>query len=180
MNSAMSLKLFCENRKFIEKEISIRTSDLISTGRFFYADYDEIFSDLMWEVFRSLKRFDSSKSTLETYIKGVLRKKGIDLLRRKKVKLRRFGVAESADEILTNIELGKSQRFSEFFISPDRSDMLRFEVEFALSGLSDELREIGRLYLLDSYTVVEISRLLKKSRATVNKKIKEIRKILNR
>lgn len=117
----------------------------------------------MWEVFRSLKRFDSSKSTLETYVKGVLRKKGIDLLRRKKVKLRRFGVAESADEILTNIELGKSQRFSEFFISSDRSDMLRFEVEFALSGLSDELREIGRLYLLDSYTAVEISRLLKRA-----------------
>lgn len=81
------------------------------------------------------------------------------------------------EEILENIELGKSQRFSEFFISPDTSDMLKFEVEFALSELSDELREIGRLYLLESYTAVEISKLLNKSRTTVNKRIKEIRRI---
>jgi hypothetical protein len=177
MNSAIGLKLFNDNRNIIEKEIKIRTNDLISSGRFFYSDYDDIYSDLEKTVRRSLAKYDQSRSGILTYIKCVLKKRGVDLLRRKKARLRKSGIMESTEELLENIELGKSQRFSEFFISPDTSYMLKFEVEFALSELSDELREIGRLYLLESYTAVEISKFLKKSRTTVNKRIKEIRKI---
>ena len=179
MNSAISLKLFCENRKFIEKEISIRTSDLLTTGRFFYGEYDDIFSQLKMEVINSLDRYDSSRGGVLSYVKGVLKKKGIDLIRRRKTTWRQYGEFISTDDIFQNIELGKARNFSEFFIVANESEVVLHEIDTVISEFSPELRMIC-LLLEDSCNACEIAKILGKSRTTINKKINEIRKKLKK
>lgn len=79
MNSVVIQKLFYENRKTIEKEIKMRTNDLINSGRFCFSDADDISQELRIEVFNALARYDSNQSKIASFIRGILKKKGIDL-----------------------------------------------------------------------------------------------------
>lgn len=177
MNTAVIQKLFYENRKIIEKEIKMRTNDLINSGRFCFNDYDDISQELRIEVYNSLGRYDSSKSKIISFIQGIVKKKGIDLLRKRKAKRRDFDTIFSIDEILTNIELGKVDNFSEFFVYRNTKERMLFDIESFISELPSDYKKICNL-LMSDYNVSEISEILDKNRRTVMKRIKEIRTLL--
>ncbi len=178
MDSAIVQELFYENRNLIEKEIEMRTKDLISSGLFYYSERDDIAQELRIEIFKSLKRYDSKKSKLSTYIGKVTKRKGIDLIRYKKAK-RRLSISEntSLEEILDKIELGKLQSLSEFFIFNNRAEEILSGMDSLMSEQSKFLRQIYEL-LLDDCNVSEIAKILRKNRRTIYKSIDKIRNLL--
>ena len=174
MNSVVIQKLFYENRKTIEKEIKMRTNDLINSGRFCFSDADDISQELRIEVFNALARYDSNQSKIASFIRGILKKKGIDLLRRRKTKRRDFDEIISIDDIYTNIELGKVENFPELFVYNAIELETLSDLNSCMNELSGEYKAICEL-LMEDYNVSEISKILKKNRRTVKKRILEIR-----
>ncbi len=75
MDSAVIQKTFYENRNLIEKEIEMRTKYLINSGLFYCSEYDDIAQELRIEIFKSLKRYNSEKSKLSTYIGKVTKER---------------------------------------------------------------------------------------------------------
>ena len=104
-----------------------------------------------------------------------MERKIIDLLRREKSEIRNGNL--SLEYALENIELGNAKKLSEFFISPKefKPDLLGLGAE--ISRLSPDLQNVCRL-LSESRNVSEIARILKRSRTTIHKQIKEIRDAL--
>lgn len=168
-------KLFYENRTIIEKEIKMCVHGLRNSGRFCFWDIDEISQQLRIKAFESLRSYDPKRAKLKTYLKRVLERKIIDLLRREKSEIRNGNL--SLEYALENIELKNAKKLSEFFISPKefKPDLLGLGAE--ISRLSPDLQNVCRL-LSESRNVSEIARILKRSRTTIYKQIKEIRDAL--
>lgn len=168
-------KLFYENRTIIEKEIKMCVHGLINSGRFCFWDIDEIFQQLRIKAFESLRFYDPRRAKIKTYLKKVLERKVIDLLRRQKSEIRNGNL--SLEYMLENIELGNAKKLSEFFIFPKefKPDLIGLDAE--IKKLSPDLQNVCRL-LSESCNVSEIARILKRSRTTIHKQIKEIRDAL--
>jgi sigma-70 region 2 len=177
VNPVVIQKLFYENRKTIEKEIKMRTNDLINSGRFCFSDADDISQELRIEVFNALAKYDSKQSKIASFIRGIVKKKGIDLLRRRKAKRRNFDEIISIDDIYTNIELGKVDNFPELFVYRDTKEKMLFDIETLASRLPNDYKKICNL-LMSDYNVSEISEILDKNRRTIMKRIEEIRSLL--
>lgn len=99
----------------------------------------------------------------------------IDLLRRQKSEIRNGNL--SLEYTLENIELGNAKKLSEFFIAYTESDIGISDVYSIINELSPDLQNICKL-LLESYNVSEIAKILKRSRTTIHKQIKETRNTL--
>ena len=177
MDPAVVDKLFYENRKIIEKEIKMRTNDLINSGRFCFNDYDDIAQELRVEIFKSLVRYDKSKSKISSYVQSVAKKKGVDLLRKRKAKRRDCEAEISIEEIYDKMEFGKVDNFSEFFLFKVNDGRLLSDVNLSISELPKNLRKICSL-LMEDYNISEIAKILNKNRRTINKLVDKIRQDL--
>lgn len=177
MNYAVSQKLFCDNRNIIEKEIRIRTHSLINSGCFCLGEFDDISSKLRKKILIGLKFFDLKKGNLKTYINKILERKSIDLIRKRKAKMRQCDQLLSIEEILDNYKLGNAKMLSEFFCDKTDSNFAEFDLNLAITYLPYELGVVCRL-LTESYNATEIARMLRKSRTTINKQVAEIRRRL--
>ena len=104
-----------------------------------------------------------------------MERKVIDLLRRQKSEIRNGNI--SLEYIFENIELGNAKKLSEFFIAYTESDVEISDVYSIINELSPDLQNVCKL-LSESYNVSEIARILKRSRTTIHKQIKEIRNAL--
>ena len=160
---------FYENCELIETEIKIRAHNLIGTGYFCLNEQDDIAQELRIEVFKSLKYFNSKREKIKTYIQGVLKKKGIDLLIYKTAKIRQRIITISIE----NKELGFAKTQSEFFIF-DEDTTNTLDLNSAIDKLPVEHQKVCRL-LQQSYNISEIAKILNKSRTTIHKIIKDIR-----
>ena len=111
-------KLFYENRTIIEKEIKMCVHGLRNSGRFCFWDIDEISQQLRIKAFESLRSYDPKRAKLKTYLKRVLERKIIDLLRREKSEIRNGNL--SLEYALENIELGNAKKAFRVFYFPER------------------------------------------------------------
>ena len=175
MGNAAMQKLFYENRTIIEKEIRMCILGLRNSGLFCFWDIDEVSQVLRIKVFESLRHYNPKRAKVKTYLKKVLERKVIDLLRRQKSEIRNGNI--SLEYIFENIELGNAKKLSEFFIAYTESDVEISDVYSIINELSPDLQNVCKL-LSESYNVSEIARILKRSRTTIHKQIKEIRNAL--
>ena len=175
MENAAMQKFFYENRTIIEKEIKMCVHGLRNSGRFCFWDIDEISQQLRIKAFESLRSYDPKRAKLKTYLKRVLERKIIDLLRREKSEIRNGNL--SLEYALENIELGNAKKLSEFFIAYTEIDVEISDVYSIRNELSPDLKNVCKL-LSESYNVSEIAKILKRSRTTIYKQIKEIRNAL--
>ena len=162
-------RLFCENIELIETEVGLRVHNLLETGYFCLSEQDDIAQELRIEIFKSLKYFNPQRAKFKTYIQGVLKKKGIDLLRFKTAKYRQKVTIISIE----NKELGMAQTYSEFFIFEENAVGIQ-DLDSAIGKLPQEHQNVCRL-LLQSYNISEIAKILNKSRTTIHKIINDIR-----
>ena len=176
MNHAVIQKLFCDNRNIIEKEIKIRTHGLINSGCFYLGEFDDISSELRMKVLVGLAFYNSEKGSVKAYVRKILERKSIDLIRERKTRMRQCIQLLSTEEIFEDFELGNAKMLSEFFCTQGDT-FSAFDINSAITNLPDELRAICNL-LSESYNALEISKILKKSRTTINKRISEIRRRL--
>ncbi len=172
MNHAVIQKLFCEHRKVIEKEIKIRTHSLINSGYFYWeGEFDDVSSKFRIKAFHSLNSYNSKKGTVKTYIKRILERKSIDLIRQRITQMRQCSQIIQIEEI----ELGSAKIPSEFFY--ENFDFNDFDLDSAIVNLPQDLQIVCRL-LSESYNATEISKILKKNRRTITKRIMELRSLL--
>ena len=175
MENATMQKLFYENRTIIEKEIEMCAHGLKNSGRFCFGDIDEISQQLRIKAFESLRSYDPKRAKLKTYLKRVFERKIIDLLRRQKSEIRNGNL--SLECMFEELELGKAKKLSEFFISPNEFNPDLFGLCNEINKLPPDLQNICKL-LSESYNISEIAKILKRSRTTIHKQIKEIRNAL--
>lgn len=168
-------KLFYENRTIIEKEIRMCILGLRNSDLFCFWDINEIAQELRIKAYESLRYYNPKRAKVKTYLKKVLERKVIDLLRRQKSEIRNGNI--SLEYIFENIELGNAKKLSEFFIAYTESDVDISDVYSIINELSPDLQNVCKL-LSESYNVSEIAKILKRSRTTIYKQIKEIRDAL--
>lgn len=175
MENAAMQKLFYENRTIIEKEIRMCILGLRNSDLFCFWDINEIAQELRIKAYESLRYYNPKRAKVKTYLKKVLERKVIDLLRRQKSEIRNGNI--SLEYIFENIELGNAKKLSEFFIAYTESDVDISDVYSIINELSPDLQNVCKL-LSESYNVSEIAKILKRSRTTIYKQIKEIRDAL--
>ena len=175
MENAAIQKLFYENRTIIEKEIKMCILGLRNSDLFCFWDIDEISQILRIKAFESLRHYNPKRAKLKTYLKKVLERKVIDLLRRQKSEIRNGNI--SLEYILDNFESGNAKKLSGFFIAYTESYVGISDVYSIINELSPDLQNVCKL-LSESYNVSEIAKILKRSRTTIYKQIKEIRDAL--
>ena len=175
MENAAMQKLFYENCTIIEKEIRMCILGLRNSDLFCFWDTDEISQVLRIKAFESLRHYNPKRAKVKTYLKKVLERKVIDLLRRQKSEIRNGNI--SLEYTLKNIDLGNAKKLSEFFIAYTESDVEISDVYSIINELSPDLQNVCKL-LSESYNVSEIAKILKRSRTTIYKQIKEIRDAL--
>ena len=175
MENAAIQKLFYENRTIIEKEIKMCILGLRNSDLFCFWDINEIAQELRIKAYESLRYYNPKRAKVKTYLKKVLERKVIDLLRRQKSKIRNGNI--SLEYIFENIELGNAKKLSEFFIAYTESDVGISDVYSIINKLSPDLQNVCKL-LSESYNVSEIAKILKRSRTTIHKQIKELRNAL--
>ena len=175
MENAAMQKVFYENRTIIEKEIKMCILGLRNSDLFCFWDIDEISQVLRIKAFESLRYYNPKQAKVKTYLKKVLKRKLIDLLRRQKSEIRNGNL--SLEYILDNFESGNAKKISGFFISCTESDVELSDVYSAINELSSDSQKVCKL-LSESYNVSEIAKILKRSRTTIHKQIKEIRNAL--
>ncbi len=175
MNIAILEKLFYEKLHIIESEISYQTRGLTKLSYFSPDEVECLKADLLLKAWISLAQYDSQVAPLRHYLRKVLQRAKIDFIRKKKLQTRNYSV----EVILEEMELGMSEAFSEFFYAPNECKYIDIDFKEAVSSFPKELKDV--FYLLEmSYSAVEISKILKKSRNTINKRIAEIRRILRK
>ena len=175
MENAAIQELFYENRTIIEKEIKMCILGLRNSDLFCFWGINEIAQELRIKAYESLRYYNPKRAKVKTYLKKVLERKVIDLLRRQKSEIRNGNI--SLEYIFENIELGNAKKLSEFFIAYTESDVEISDVYSIINELSPDLQNVCKL-LSESYNVSEIARILKRSRTTIHKQIKEIRNAL--
>lgn len=168
-------KVFYENRTIIEKEIKMCILGLRNSDLFCFWGIDEISQVLRIKAFESLRYYNPKRAKVKTYLKKVLKRKVIDLLRRQKSEIRNGNL--SLEYILDNFDSGNAKKLSGFFISYTESDVELSDVYSVINKLSSDSQNVCKL-LSESYNVSEIAKILKRSRTTIHKQIKEIRNAL--
>lgn len=106
-------KVFYENRTIIEKEIKMCILGLRNSDLFCFWDIDEISQVLRIKAFESLRYYNPKRAKVKTYLKKVLKRKLIDLLRRQKSEIRNGNL--SLEYILDNFESGNAKKAFRIF-----------------------------------------------------------------
>jgi RNA polymerase sigma factor (sigma-70 family) len=126
-------------------------------------DAVEVLQDGFLKVFQQIDRFDSSKSSLYTWMRTIMIRTAIDFLRKKNKKQEIVEWKETHDP----------------FIDADAlQQMSAQQVLYLLQNLSETTRMVFNLYITEGYTHKEIGQLLSISDGTSKWHLSEARKYL--
>lgn len=126
-------------------------------------DAVEVLQDGILKVFQQADRFDSSKSTLYTWMRTIMIRTAIDFLRKKNKRQEMVEWKETYDPF---IEAEALQQMS------------AQQILYMLQNLAETTRMVFNLYVTEGYTHKEIGQLLSISEGTSKWHLSEARKYL--
>jgi RNA polymerase sigma factor (sigma-70 family) len=126
-------------------------------------DAVEVLQDGFLKVFQQIDRFDSSKSSLYTWMRTIMIRTAIDFLRKKS---RKQEVVEW------------KETYDPFIDAEALQQMSAQQVLYLLQSLSETTRMVFNLYITEGYTHKEIGQLLSISEGTSKWHLSEARRHL--
>jgi RNA polymerase sigma-70 factor (ECF subfamily) len=167
------------------KLIRWRSHALVGAYGFTLADREDIQQELVLEVHRRMSRFDPSRSGRQTFIRRVANNRIANLIAEQRASCRDYRRCQhSLDEPVGQDrfdQLGETISADEYESRTGRASIswrehseLRADVEKAISLLPVELAAIA--ILLRSVSVIETARLLNVPRATLYRRLADIRR----